>query len=100
MNDLVRWSQSQVQEARNGYGWDVVTESHDIASIVDILKGVTGHIEVLLGPNDVHLLPVVESLANKGHIHEREEGDSSGSDSVWPIKDMLTLPIEGSLAKN
>ena len=100
VNNLVRRGQGQVKEAWDGDGGDAVGQGHSGADVVDALKRVTGEVEVLFGPDDVHLFPVVERLADERDIHETEERDVSASQLLSPAKCALRLPIEGTLPKD
>jgi hypothetical protein len=99
MNDLVRRSESEVKEAWDRDGWDGVGQRHRRADVVYTFQRVTRQVQVLLGPNDVDFLAVVESLANERDVHETEKGDVAASQLLWTPESVLGLPVKGSLAE-
>lgn len=55
---------------------------------------------MLLGPYDIDLFAVVESLADEGNVLEAEEGEVAAQDFVDTAKCTLRLPVECALAKD
>ena len=100
MDDLIRWCECHVQEARYGDGRDAISEGHSAANVVHFLKRIARQVEVLLGPYDIDFFPVVECLADEGDILETEEGDVAAGDLVDTTKCTLRLPVECALAED
>ena len=67
---------------------------------MNALEWVAREVEMLFGPDDVHLFTVVESLANEWDVHETEESDVPASELFRTAERALCLPIEGTLAKD
>ena len=67
---------------------------------MDLLERVTCQVEVLLGPNDVDLFAVVESLADERHVHETEESDVAAGDLLGATHGVGGLPVEGALTED
>ena len=42
---------------------------------MNALKRVASQVQVLLGPDNVDFLPIIERLADEGNVHEAEHGD-------------------------
>ena len=55
---------------------------------------------MLFGPDDVDLFPVIECLADEGHVHEAEHGDVATSELFGSTEGRLGLPIEGTLPED
>ena len=55
---------------------------------------------MLLGPNYVHLLAVVESLADEWHVHQTKQSDVASLDLSGSTKGKLCLPVERSLSED
>ena len=67
---------------------------------MNALEWVAREVEMLFGPDDVHLFTVVESLTNEWDVHETEESDVPASELFRTAERALCLPIEGTLAKD
>ena len=67
---------------------------------MNLLKRVACQVKVLLWSNDVDLLAVVESLANKGNILQTKESDVSAKKLLSSAKSILCLPVEGALSED
>ena len=100
MNDLIRWRECHVQEARYGDGRDAVSEGHSAANVVNFLERIAGQVEVLLGPDDIDFFAVVESLADERDILQTEEGYVAADNLVDTAKCTLRLPVECALAED
>lgn len=75
MDDLVRWGQGEVKEAWDGDGGDAVGQRHRGADVVAAFQRITSQVEMLLWPDDVDLLAVVERLADERNVHQTEQSN-------------------------
>lgn len=100
MNDLVRRAQSHVQETGNGDGRDEVAVGEGVAGVVNALQGVARQVQVLLRSDNVDILTVVDHLANEGHILQSEKGELALLNACRAAKDVLSLPVEGTLTED
>lgn len=67
---------------------------------MDALKRVACQVQVLFGPDNVDLLPVIERLADEGNVHEAEHGDVATGQLFGSTESRLGLPIEGTLPED
>lgn len=81
VDDLVRWAQGHVQETRDRDRRDEVAVGERVAGVVHLVERERRQIQVLLWPDDVHILPVIHDFTNKWHILQAEEGDFAFQDS-------------------
>ena len=75
MNDLITRAQSETEEVGHGYRGYEISQGHQGANFVDTVGGVGCHVKMLLGSDNVHILPVVDYLAQEGHILQRKYGE-------------------------
>jgi hypothetical protein len=63
VNDLVARTKGHVEEVRNRHRWDHIHKRHDGADISNVVTGVSCHVEMLLGTDDVDIFSIVNDLA-------------------------------------
>ena len=64
------------------------------------LQRIACQVEVLLWPNNVHLFPIIESLADERNVLQAKKRDVSASYLAWAAQSELSLPVEGTLPKD
>lgn len=98
MNDLIAWTKRQIQEARNGNTWLIVTLGESIANVMNVFCGIAAHVEILLRPDDVDALAIIDNLANEGNILERKNCKFFSFDVI--SQNAKGLKVKSSLAKD
>jgi hypothetical protein len=70
MDDLIARAQSKAEEVRERNRRDEIGQGHNRTDLVNTLGWVSRDVEVLLGPNDVDVFPVIHHLAEEGNVLE------------------------------
>jgi hypothetical protein len=99
MDDLIAWAKGQIQEAGNWYRWDEIAIGDGLASVVNSINWKSSQVQMLLWPNDVDILSIVDRLADKWHVLETKNGKVLLKNKILS-QDMHGLKVKSSLSED
>lgn len=74
VDDLITWAESQIQERWDRHAWDIITMANCTTDVMQSVQRKSRDVEILLWPNDVNILSIVDDLADEWHILCTEDG--------------------------